>query len=565
MTLAALRVWLAPGKPGTAYLLLALYLTLAIIKTLPLLPDGRFWAEEGAFFFPALLGVSPIDALRYVSPRHDQYFIGVNLFVYLATLVPFRYAPLVTMLLGLLAQIVIVAVLVAYRRQLRLDTLPLAALLIIMVTLPQSSEMWATATNVHWHSQFLIVLLLLITPTSPAASRLIVVLLFISGLSGFSIVFVLPLFLLKALIRCDRHHCWLAGVALLTAVFQLALFLSASSSRGLSVDLLNNGAAVIFQQIVLPALGFDIGYAAATRYQALVSSGSPADLVVLGATLLSAAALYGYLVVKTSALGRWALAGGFLLMAGNSIGALEEGLARLSPWFGGRYYFAANGFFFLVLWSLPRKAVWIKLYLGLVVVVGLLTGLPYRFSGPEWRQALAQASALRLTWVEIWPHGWATPNILVAPDQGYYLIQGAYRSPEQAFAACQRQCFFALIDQSAAGNPQAAGAPALGWMAESGVTLAETTAAQEPLRHRYDDFDIVVEPAAAHITVNGFPVALPAGDVQVMLILADRRQIIVQGFDGLAGQAERLRPPPAPQAAFEDGMRDTIAWARTVI
>jgi hypothetical protein len=125
-----------------------LFAVLAVVKSPQLFIDPRFWAEEGKFYFAAFQSMSMWNALRFCYLGSHQG--ATNLIVYTATSVPIRYAPTVTTDLSFAAH-----ALVAWQVGMVVGahSLPRTAGILLIICwpfLPQTYEVWLTASNLQW-------------------------------------------------------------------------------------------------------------------------------------------------------------------------------------------------------------------------------------------------------------------------------------------------------------------------------------------------------------------------------------------------------------------------------
>ncbi|MBV1881506.1 MAG: hypothetical protein KUG82_07725 [Pseudomonadales bacterium] len=105
-------------------LLLGLYLLCALIKMRGFWRTGRFWAEEGKVFYSQLLELPWYDAIVFQYNGHLEF--STNAIVYLSTLTPLFFAPLVTTYLSLGVQVLPIALIICYRNHLKISPIVLS-------------------------------------------------------------------------------------------------------------------------------------------------------------------------------------------------------------------------------------------------------------------------------------------------------------------------------------------------------------------------------------------------------------------------------------------------------
>lgn len=506
--------------------------------------SGRFWAEEGHVFFRDLYGLSFFEALSYVSPRHGQYFLGINLSVYLATLVPFEYAPLVTTYFALVIQAIIVVLLLGYRDQLKINSLSLAALMVIITAIPQSDEVWASSTNMHWHMQVILVLILIVSPSTKRARWMIAVLLILCGLTSLSIVFVLPLFLAKAFLTRDKDDLNHAAIAAATSLLQLAVFFSTPSTREVAFSPAVLFFAVANQQFVHPLLGTEAARTVVDVYTQQVADLQFVGILILMLTAIGISAVYYFLFRNGNARIKWMIAAMGFIVVGNVMETLETDVGLMSPFSGTRYFYAPNVLFFTAVAAVAgEKKLILSPYLTVVASVGLVSLFAPQIiwspqlTGPNWRQSLERARAWHLMEVEIWPsYPWRVPNVELL-GEGYSFQWDTYEFPRQAYEDCQQECtliYFSSNQETDFWGRPLAGVESAGEyvvIVSSGEVVYEY-GGQQPASMTYSTgtFEVLISNEPPRLTLNSIPVPLDAGTAHILMLDNHTRTITAQSF-----------------------------------
>jgi hypothetical protein len=111
-----------------------------------ILMHGRFWAEEGRLF-AVVRERSLLEQVLYLKGGELQILLNISLA--LAARIRLTCAPLVTTYFGVVATCCLVALLVRFRRDLRLD-LPSALLISVLVlTSSAATENFGNSTNIQ--------------------------------------------------------------------------------------------------------------------------------------------------------------------------------------------------------------------------------------------------------------------------------------------------------------------------------------------------------------------------------------------------------------------------------
>ena len=133
--------------------ILAIYIGLSLVKMHGYLTEGRFWAEEGSGYYNGIQNLSFFKGLIFVF--HGHLTLATNLVVSISALFDFKYAPLVTTYAFFLLQSIPVIVLLFYRENFGINWWGTIGFVLILVGLPQSAEVWANSTNLHFHFSLL--------------------------------------------------------------------------------------------------------------------------------------------------------------------------------------------------------------------------------------------------------------------------------------------------------------------------------------------------------------------------------------------------------------------------
>ena len=190
---------------------------------------AQFYAEDGRVWFAQAYNAGWLHSLTL--PEGGYLNTLQRLVAGIALLVPFRWAPLVMAIAGLLLQVLPVTVLLSARCRSwgRLSLRCVFA--VIYVGLPNSLEVHVVLTNAQWHLALLMVLIAFAEPPVAWGSRLSDLQLFaIGSVSGPFCIVLLPLMLVYAWMRKQSWSIVLAGVAAPGALLQLGLIVTRARS-----------------------------------------------------------------------------------------------------------------------------------------------------------------------------------------------------------------------------------------------------------------------------------------------------------------------------------------------
>lgn len=220
--------------PGAALLLALAALT--VWRQPELLTQPRFWAEEGAVYFPYAFAHSFLENLFH--PEFGYNTLYHSIVTSLATLVPLEKAPLVTTWAAFAVQMGVGAMVVRADIPL-LDTLWKRAALLFLIPLVCYARNWLNTVGVQYWLCILSFLVLMEEPSGGGRFRPWgrAGMLVMGGLTGITSCLMTPVFFLKWL--RTRSTRFLAYTAILTvcSFIQIGIFLSAYLGRDAGVGM----------------------------------------------------------------------------------------------------------------------------------------------------------------------------------------------------------------------------------------------------------------------------------------------------------------------------------------
>jgi hypothetical protein len=411
LTSALRRPWRAPVRESV--LLWCAVLLFSAVKMRGYALHGRFWAEEGRFFHPALAGQDLLRGMTYIYNHHLEMW--TNLVMWCSTRVGLERAPLVTTYLSWLLQLLPLGLVIHCRRQFGLSSGRVLLFVFAAAAIPQSGEVWANSINLHFHFALLAGLIAVIAPPSGRQAWLFRGLLAASGLSGIPANSLLPVFVVLAIRGRSRERAVQAGILAATCACQLALLAQvgfAVEGRSGTTDPLLMWLAVLAQHLASPLLGFRAGGVVIGWFDLLESPDPDPGRAAVGVALSAAyVALAVHVVRRRQAAVATSLAAALALAVFCILTSLGDRVVLVSVDVGGRYFYASNLLLVLGLLVLaprpPARAwrvavsVWVLLSLH-----GLKTYLP----GPDWAEACRRARQVPAEEIPIWPRGWTMPG-----------------------------------------------------------------------------------------------------------------------------------------------------------
>ncbi len=413
------------------------YLFIIVARDPNLFITPRFWAEEGAYHFANSYHLPWAQALIKTEQGYLNFWPNFAT-VIASRAVPLEQAPLVTTLMAFLVQAVLGAWIVTTPAAIGARIYQKIAMLLIVLFVPLSGEMWLNTVN---SMEFFCVLtfLILIEPAAKFSFRGAVGygLLLLAGLTGLYSLLLTPFFLIKAWMEKSRER--LAQGLVLTAcgLIQALLILTAVGKgalayrfSGLSKFSLRTMVVVFFSQsmgllvaglnqvkFILNQLGWlQPGHPDPSRAAALV-------ILILEITFLS------YLALKIPGKDRVIYLGSYLwlIIAAVYLSIDKDKSIYIQPGYGQRHFFAPNITLGLLIlasidWSCMARwrfrTIFATMVLGLAILFGItqFESTLFRYPNlPAWPSQVALWRVKPAYKMLIWPPPW-TVNLLHPPQ-----------------------------------------------------------------------------------------------------------------------------------------------------
>ncbi|MGC4060506.1 MAG: hypothetical protein QM749_06500 [Aquabacterium sp.] len=396
-----------------------IYLALSAERMAAYLHDGRFWAEEGKYYFSAISQMSFIGGLFFERNGHVEFL--TNLVIAISALAPLKYAPLVSTYLSFALQCIPVFYLIKYHHRIGLTKIALCALMIIAVGLPQAAEIWANSINLHFHFALLAALIAVLPASSEYRPAHTLPLLVMAGLSGIPANFMTPVFLWLAL-REKNSLRWMQFSALLiTSIAQFCILYTNDFNAG-PRDMGANPAiywlAMLSHQIISPFLEYpEAKWCTNLLRQVLTWDAWAVTFAAICSTPILL--LLRNAIITKDTQQKTILLSSFTLGVLSILGSLGERWMYIAPISGGRYFYAANVllaiYLFKTLW-LCRPFFYKAILVWLVAFSFMHT--EHNMGGPDWLVSYKQAIMFNDKTIHIWPGGdeWTIPNFEYIKD-----------------------------------------------------------------------------------------------------------------------------------------------------
>ncbi len=383
------------------------YLALSAVKMRTYLAHGRFWAEEGKFFYPDIASGDILGGVFYLFHGHLELI--TNIIIFISAQVDLKHAPLITTYGSFAAQALPIFFLIRYRKVLSLTRLGTLLVIALAVGMPQAPEVWANSINLHFHFALLAALIAATPPDDGPPKWISRLLLAMSGLSGVPSNFLVPIFAALA-IKTRQPERWVQFLILsMTAVLQIFLLLlnhSDTGSRDYFSSPLSFWLAPVAQSVIAPFFGFPIGeqLAQVLRDALRLKTSSLLFAIFLSIPLIHFFAIWLRNKFNTTGV---IISSAFVLLFMSTLTALGNKEDLISVIYSGRYFYATNVLLFIAFFASIRQY---SIHLSIIVFVlaiSLLTNVKKSAEGPNWEASFNFSKAQGSSAYNIWPNGWS--------------------------------------------------------------------------------------------------------------------------------------------------------------
>jgi hypothetical protein len=196
------RLKVSASKPAVlagSYVLFVL--ALALLRGPDVLLGGRFWAEEGAFWWGHVQDQGLLRHLFFVPPLAGYLLLDANLITALASLFPLVIQPHVASWVSVVLMSLPGVLLILMRpRWLPVEWVGVLSLYLALAPGVLTGEVFANSINTQTHLAICVALIAILglSPTTALGKWIVPLLIALAGLSGWYTLALLPLFLVRS-------------------------------------------------------------------------------------------------------------------------------------------------------------------------------------------------------------------------------------------------------------------------------------------------------------------------------------------------------------------------------
>lgn len=209
-----------------SFCLLAGFVTLVLVR-LPIIAEqsGRFWAEEGVVYFLNAWTWPWWQAWFAIHTGYINFIAGFGTWLGLA-LGGASHAPLVTLLVSLLVQALAPFIILTHDFPWRRSRLACLAAVALCALPPATGEVWLNTITSQFHFALAAALILAAPATEGALLIFDIIVLAVGVLSGPATSFLMPLFVLRALITRRKSDILFAFVIFIGLCVQAGAYVT---------------------------------------------------------------------------------------------------------------------------------------------------------------------------------------------------------------------------------------------------------------------------------------------------------------------------------------------------
>ncbi len=387
-------------------LYVGIFIVIAALKTPIIFSDPRFWAEEGTDYYRYCSGRSFGACISYVHAGSYQLF--TNFIVYISTKVSVLHAPFVTAYLTLVFHLLVVGQIVLFSRAYRISLGTAILLVAAWALLPQSFEVWMTATNVQWIAG-VSMLLIIVMPIHWIEEHWKGIMAWggLCGLAGMPAVIVTPIVFLRAMMQGSRRMLAVAAMLGSVAALQgIVLMMTGTSGRAYPLNPITVVMPLFFQTVLSPL--FSIDFASAL--------GQGDGTTLLGVLILGSGIMA--VVIAIARIGTPSEIIIFTLVAWVTVTIMQtfgglEPQKMMSGIYGGRYFlFGSMCLCVMLAWGTKAQTTYLKITATCLLTSITISGVADTLfspqiggflNGPSWGGQIRACPEARPCQISIWP------------------------------------------------------------------------------------------------------------------------------------------------------------------
>ncbi len=216
------------------FLSVIVYFVFAVFRSSEILLHGRFFAEEGSVFWSYALSQGGLNMLQYVPVIQGYLCFNCNLQIYLSTLVPISFSPLVTVWSSLF--ISFLPSFLFYKladRDFENKYRTLVAVTILFLPSLNLLEVFANSINSQVYLSISCFIILIYGLESNKNLKLQFAILTISFLSSYYALILLPVFFLKYLITRNKKLLSVLFLGFIGSIIQINVIFYATNTNSI--------------------------------------------------------------------------------------------------------------------------------------------------------------------------------------------------------------------------------------------------------------------------------------------------------------------------------------------
>lgn len=408
------------NKRNQTILLLLFVAFIHLTRSPEVLINSRFWAEEGGFFANAWNN----NTFQALFTSYGGY---LNFPVNAATLIarwcaPLKYAPYVTMGIGLLFQLLpTFLILTTKDKWLSSFKIRLLATLLLLFV-PESVEISLQSLHIQFHLTLSAAIILLLDCDYRSQRWFKLSILLLTALSGAMSIMLLPLFLYRCLRSKDYLRIEQFITLLIGNIIQFSLFYTSFNQRPYHISFTDFLSIFFAKDLYIPLFGNNsLSNPYLLHLQLLVKTQQIPLLACSVSIFILAVIIFCFYKYPKTRLSGYLLTCALFNLVLSTFGAIGPSYWFFEPYFNQRYVFINQSLMCLLLvyfiYALPKVGQYICNFISIWILIASIhnyyhfTSIPYDV--PPWREQIKLWKHHPEMSLEVWPKGWSmklSPN-----------------------------------------------------------------------------------------------------------------------------------------------------------
>jgi hypothetical protein len=212
-----------------------------ISRRVDILLDPQFWAEDGRIWYEQANNLGILKAL--ITPHTGYFQTFSRLVASFAQFFPLKYGPIIFNSIAITFKILLINFLFSKRfSKVIPKTSTKIVLAFLYIALPNTEEVFANITNMHWYLAILAFMVIILDVSKKTYWKIFdAIVIILSGLSGPFVILLVPIAIVRWMIKKDKEFfilfLLLIACSLLQGVFILLTGFDTRSSMELGVSL----------------------------------------------------------------------------------------------------------------------------------------------------------------------------------------------------------------------------------------------------------------------------------------------------------------------------------------